>query len=101
MNETLTKPSLLVPLVSIKTRFNRVNRDAGRTQDARTGQMARKIGHAQGTGHRTRARKTPKNQQRAKGNDPPPHRKKSVFVSGLASPNRYIAQTLLVFNSYI
>ena len=44
---------------------------------------------------------TPKNQQRAKETDTPPPEKKSVFVSGLASPNRYIAQTLLVINSYI
>ena len=44
---------------------------------------------------------TPKNQQRAKETDPPPPEKKVTFDFGLASPNRYIAQTLLVINSYI
>jgi hypothetical protein len=44
---------------------------------------------------------TPKNQDGANGNDPPPPKKKVTFDLGLASPNRYIAQTLLVINSYI
>ena len=44
---------------------------------------------------------TPKNQQRANETDTPPPEKKVTFGAGLASPNRYIAQTLLIFNSYI
>lgn len=69
----------------------------GTVNRAGTANRARNGGHGtQGT-----ASKTPKNQDGANGNDPPPHRKKSVFGAGLVSPNRHIAQTLLVFNSYI
>jgi hypothetical protein len=44
---------------------------------------------------------TPKNRKGTDESRPPPPEKKVVFGAGLASPNRYIAQTLLVINSYI